>query len=167
MKWTSLVEKTALISSDELYRYRLGRRWDDGEGKMVYFLMLNPSTADAEVDDATIRRCMGFAMDWGYGRLVVGNLYGYRATDPRELARAVDPVGPSNDSHVLSDAVLADRIVCAWGAHPMASKRSEAMLGMLKEAGLMRNVGHLGMTKEGQPRHPLFLAKTTRWERFS
>lgn len=162
------MKRTALISDDGLYRYRLGRSWDWSAGsRMVYFLMLNPSTADAEVDDATIRRCIGFARSWGYGRLVVGNLYGYRATHPRDLVRAEDPVGPSNDVNVLSDAMLADRIVCAWGAHPMAVRRASAVLGLLQEAGLGSLVGHLGRTKEGQPRHPLRLPKTTPWELFA
>ena len=154
-----------MISDDGLYRYRLGRAWS-WNLSMLYFLMLNPSTADADQDDATIRRCIGFARTWGYGRLVVGNLYAYRATDPRKLALAKDPVGPENDSHVLSDAVLADRIVCAWGAHPMGAKRASGMMALLAGAGLGDRVGHLGMTADGKPRHPLRLSKSMPWQRY-
>src|SRR5581483_9586135 len=97
------------------YRYSLARFF--GDGGVVNFIMLNPSTADAETDDPTIRRCLGFAKAWGYGTLVVTNLFAYRATDPAELAKAGDPVGPDNDTRLWSEAQLSDLVVCAWGNH--------------------------------------------------
>jgi hypothetical protein len=89
---------TAVLSDCGTYRYRLGRRW--AEGPVDVWIMLNPSTADATVDDRTIRRCMEFSRRWGAGALVVGNLFALRATDPAELVRHPDPIGPDNDEHL-------------------------------------------------------------------
>jgi hypothetical protein len=169
---TGEMVRTAIISDDGLYRYRLGRRWagsDMDAGGMVYFIMLNPSTADAMKDDATIRRCIGFAKGWGFSRLLVGNLYAYRATDPKRLAKALqdpgmDAVGEGNDDFVLNDALMADRIVCAWGAHPVARLRAPVVLERL--AVVRKRLGHLGLTEGGQPKHPLRLAKDTAWIAF-
>ena len=94
------VVRSAVISECRLYRYRLDRVWDTGEAQ-VLFVMLNPSTADATVDDRTICRCMEFARAWGYGGLVVGNLFAYRATNPQQLKNVDDPVGFGKRSHVV------------------------------------------------------------------
>ena len=96
------------------YRYRLSRTWDP-TGPVVAFVMLNPSTADAEVLDPTVRRCVGFARGWGFGSLEVVNLFAFRATDPRDLLRAAAPVGAANDRAILDAASAADRVVVAWG----------------------------------------------------
>ena len=133
------------------YRYRLSRAWLLGEGT-VLFVMLNPSTADAEMDDPTVRRCMGFARRWGFQGLVVGNLFAWRATDPRELQRASDPVGPENDRHLAEMSGGADVTIVAWGAHDVQRGRASDVLGLLKGS-----VEHLGLTKQGHPRHPLYL----------
>src|SRR5688572_12745487 len=90
------VMRTAILSEDQKYRYLLGRRWQEGIGS-VTFVMLNPSTADHVVDDRTIKRCMDFARSWGHSGLEVVNLYAFRATDPDELGKQADPVGPLND----------------------------------------------------------------------
>lgn len=99
------------------YRYLLTREGLGGTGTCL-FIMLNPSTADAMVDDATIRRCSGFAQRWGYARLEVANIYAYRSTDPRALRDLADPVGPENDQYIAEAVARADKVVCAWGAHP-------------------------------------------------
>ena len=101
---TIATRKQAVLSDCGTYRYRLWRKW--GCGSPLLFVMLNPSTADAEVDDATIRRCLGFADAHGFGELEVVNLYAYRATDPADLKRAGYPVGPDNDAHI-EDAMHA------------------------------------------------------------
>lgn len=143
----------AYISEDGLYRYSLTRDLGtiDGEGTCT-FVMLNPSTADAEQDDPTIRRCMGFARSWGFARLKVVNLFAYRATDPRDLWKADAPIGPEND-HVIS-LVLggSDFAVAAWGAHAPAERVrqfAETFGGWCFYA--------LGLTKDGAPRHPLYV----------
>jgi len=148
---------SAAVSPDGVYRYELRRWWARGE--VVRFIMLNPSTADATVDDPTIRRCVGFARSWGYGSLVVHNLYALRATDPTALAAHPDPVGPDNDDHLRHWAPPRSFTVCAWGAHPMAARRAPAVLALLRAAGFTPH--HLGLTAAGAPRHPLYLPGAT------
>ncbi len=156
-------DRTALISADGVYRYRLGRAW--GNGPLAAFVMLNPSTADGEVDDPTIRRCIGFAKSWGCGSLVVVNLYALRATDPRELLTRPDPIGPENLFHVGAVAQGADLLVCAWGASipPADLTHHKAISSALRRQGAY----HLGLTKTGHPRHPLYLAASTPLTRWS
>lgn len=151
---TSMVRE-ADISDDSRYRYTLLRRWTVG-GPAATFVMLNPSTADAEQDDPTIRRCIGYARAWGMSAVRVVNLYALRATNPRELWQAADPVGPSNDAAIASCALVAAHfghpIVAAWGAHA----RPDRVAAVLALPGMER-LHSLGVTKAGQPRHPLYL----------
>lgn len=147
---------SALLSPCRTYRYALRRWW--AQTGYVRFIMLNPSTADARVDDPTIRRCVGFARAWGYGGIVVHNLFALRATDPRELAAHPDPIGPDNDRQlrgVGEGAMHCDLTVCAWGAHRMAARRGPDVLALLWAAG--ETPHHLGLTASGAPRHPLYL----------
>jgi hypothetical protein len=146
---------------DGPYRYTLWRLWDDRPH--VVFIMLNPSTADAQADDPTIRRCMGFARLWGYGGICVVNLFAYRSTDPRALATVLDPVGPRNDEQIDSTIGGADLIVAAWGAHGTIGARSAVVRALVEKH---RPLHHLGLTKNGSPRHPLYLRGDTqpvRW----
>lgn len=139
------------------YRYRLWRRWR-ASGPVVAFVMLNPSTADAERDDPTIRRCTGFARAWGFAAMTVVNLFALRATDPARLRRARDPVGPDNDRHIAAAAAGSDAVVLAWGNHGALGGRDRAVLDLL--AGSRPSC--LGVTGSGQPRHPLYLRRATR-----
>lgn len=158
-------DRGAVLSDCGLYRYRLWRQW--GNGPNVLFAMLNPSTADADVDDPTIRRCIGFAKSWGAGSLTVVNLYGWRATHPKVLNDAQGPVGEfpwephvrhainRNDVEIDAAATAADRIVAAWGAWPgPISWRPERVLDLLRPYG---DVEALALTKDGSPRHPLYV----------
>ncbi|MBI1377237.1 MAG: DUF1643 domain-containing protein [Frankiales bacterium] len=153
------VERTALI--DGPYRYVLARRWRD-DGPTAWFIMLNPSTADADTDDPTIRRCMGFALAWGMSSLAVLNLYAWRATEPKDLtwrrAIGIDVCGPHNDRFLRSLATLPDDdpIIAAWGAHAPRARADHvmAMPGMDRAQCL-------GTTKHGHPRHPLYIRSTT------
>lgn len=149
----STVDRGADISSCGRYRYRLWRRWDDRPS--VNFVMLNPSTADATLDDPTIRRCVGFARTWGYGGIVVTNLYAFRATCPRDLWGAADPVGPGNDEAIRTAAVAAGLLVCAWGNHGSVDGRAAAVLDWLRRIGVTPHA--LKVTGAGQPAHPLYL----------
>ena len=142
--------KGAVLSPCGRYRYSLTREFFMGTGR-VLFVMLNPSTADAETDDPTIRRCIGFARRWGFRELAVANLFAWRATYPRELRRVPDPVGPENDGHLIEMSDSADATIAAWGAHGAYHHRDLAVLGLLKGAE------SLGLTKQGHPRHPLYL----------
>lgn len=146
------MERTATISECGRYRYSLTRRW--GEGATCCFVMLNPSTADAEVDDPTIRRCIGFAQREGYGALEVVNLFAYRATDPKRLRNTPDPIGPENNQHLAQAFDKAGLIVAAWGAHGSFHSRNQVVRRMLNGRSMC-----LGTTAKGEPKHPLYLAK--------
>lgn len=147
------VQRDAAISTDGLYRYRLTRSW--GEGKPVNFLMLNPSTADASVDDPTIRRCIGFAKQWGYPGLIVTNLFAFRATDPRGLFRTDEPTGgEENDEAILEAALESSIVVAAWGAHPKARERARLVVNMLRKQ--VGPVYCIATTVSGSPVHPLY-----------
>ena len=121
--------------------------------------MLNPSTADECTGDPTIRRCIGFARDWGYGGVEIVNLFAMRATDPRELRRALDPVGRHNEAYVLDAAERASDVVVAWGAHGAFRSRGVATLELLSPRARLLA---LGWTKAGEPRHPLYLRRDVR-----
>ncbi|MDP9281764.1 MAG: DUF1643 domain-containing protein [Chloroflexota bacterium] len=144
----------AIFSSDRRYRYRLWRRWDRSR-PAIAFCMLNPSTADARRDDPTIRRCIGFARDWGYGGIEVVNIFALRATDPRELRSARDPVGPRNDAFMLR-AAAASAVVVAWGVHGALRDRGSEALRLF---GPRSRLLALGRTRSGAPRHPLHLPR--------
>ena len=159
----SLVEEGSVVSDAVFdptgtYRYRLSRTWAV-ERPIVGFVMLNPSTADAVVDDPTIRRCIGFARRWGYGGIVVVNLFAYRATVPRILRTVPDPVGPENDAHLLRAQSECERLVLAWGVHGKQGGRDRTVLELLDGGGPL---DCLGVTREGHPRHPLFLPRDVR-----
>lgn len=159
----------ALLSPCQRYRYLLWRDlseplFTDVGGKCL-FVMLNPSKADHMIDDPTVTRCMRFAADFGHASLVVANLFALRSTDPDALLREADPVGPENDLTLRGIASEASRIICAWGAHRMVEGRVKDVLAILRADG--RKVHHLGLTKDGHPRHPLYLkadVRPTLWE---
>ncbi len=155
---------TAVPADGGQYRYTLKRAIPGGNGQAVLFVMLNPSTADANVDDPTIRRCIGFARAWGYSRLLVGNLSAYRATKPADMLG--QPCGPLCNHHLLAMAKRADLIVCAWGSNAKGmTLRAGDVRTMLSPNG-ERPLHHLGLTKGGHPKHPLYLRADTqpiRW----
>ncbi len=136
------------------YRYTLRRELAPLlPGPAVTFVMLNPSTATDEVDDPTIRRCMDFAKRWDCTSLRVVNLFAARATDPRELRHMTDPIGPENDSAIVTEAAAAGVVVLAWGVHGTYRGRDQAVWRLLRPF----RTGHLGLTKGGHPRHPLYV----------
>ena len=150
--------KTAEISPCGLYRYSLERVWWPDVMRAL-FIMLNPSTADADADDPTIRRCMGFAKSWGLGGIEVRNLFAYRVTDPTELHHVDDPVGPDNSVLPTSPARC---VVAAWGAaacHPLVKTRALEVLAELERHRLP--VLCLGTTRMGYPKHPLYVPGNT------
>jgi hypothetical protein len=156
------MKKSAIISQDGLYRYSLTREWDEGVGT-VAFIGLNPSTADDTLDDPTIRRCIGFARSWGYSGLIMLNLFAYRATDPKNMMSAADPVGPENDKHIKLFSEIAAEIVCAWGAHGSFLKRNTDIDCLIPAHRLKA----LKLTKDGHPSHPLYLPKNLKPLTFS
>jgi hypothetical protein len=150
-----VVRRGAIMSDDGLYRYSLSRRW--GRGPRIVWIMLNPSRADGQVDDPTIRRCIGFSRAWGYGVMEVVNLYALRTPEPRVLREHPDPVGPENDRWIALAGRGAAEIVLAWGAFPWAEERGSRVLELLSG----REPRCLGLTRSGGPRHPLYVAGAT------
>jgi hypothetical protein len=147
----------AKISDCGMYRYLLTRDISIiGEAGKTVFVMLNPSTADAVENDPTIRRCIGFAESWGSSGLIVANLYALRSTDPKQLWRVSDPVGPSNDAELADLAIKHCDIVCAWGSNARPD-RVGAFVKLMKRFGA--ELWCLGTTKSGAPRHPLYLRR--------
>ena len=154
----AIAAKDALISPCGKYRYWLTRRWADGPA-LLPIVMLNPSTADAAVDDPTIRRCMSFARREGFGGVFVINLFAFRATSPDDMRASADPVGPDNDYwtiRVLKGArAINIPILAAWGAHGDHRSRANYVRGMANMHGARLTC--LGTTKQGHPRHPLYV----------
>ena len=143
------METSATISKCGQYRYELRRMWDTAK-PVVLFIGLNPSTADAITDDNTSRVCINYAQRWGYGGLLVGNLFAHRSTDPAVLLTCVDPVGPENDTWLAQLQEEASLVVCAWGGNGAYQGRGNAVLAQL------RNPHCLTTLKNGQPGHPLY-----------
>ncbi|WP_028003193.1 DUF1643 domain-containing protein [Sinorhizobium meliloti] len=150
------VTVTASLSACRTYRYRLDRVWSEAEPK-VAFIMLNPSTADEQKDDPTIRRCIGFAKSWGYGGIVVGNLFALRSTDPKALYTHADPIGPDNDKYLWDIANDCHQVIAAWGTHGALNNRGHEVAHMLNGT----NLSALKVTAGGFPGHPLYIAAST------
>lgn len=143
----------AVYSDCERYRYLLTRVW--GSGPKALFVMLNPSTATEVQNDPTVERCERRARALGYGAFRVTNIFAYRATDPKVMRAVADPVGPDNDASILGSVGWADAIVCAWGNHGLHLARGNQVEGLLRKSGAP--LFHLGLTGQGQPRHPLYV----------
>lgn len=156
-------ERGCILSDCGTYRYRLWREWDRRQPTLA-FLMLNPSTANHIADDPTITRCMARAITGKYGRLEVANLFPMRATDPGELLTHADPIGPvgSADGVVLDAIERASMVICAWGAHPAAAPRAADLMRIIELTGMGNKLYHLGLNKDGSPKHPLYIAASTR-----
>lgn len=158
------LERDAVISDCGKYRYLLRRTWDHDKPRAL-IVMLNPSTADAEVDDATIRSCIRLCKGAGYGSFEVVNIYGLRATDPKALTESDDPQGPMNERIVHAAICRCDVVICAWGAHPMAQSVAGFLLGKIRSH---RPAAYcFGKTKAGAPRHPLYIKSGTPLEVFA
>jgi hypothetical protein len=150
------VKGSALFGGDKKqYRYVLRRSWDT-QLPAIMFLMMNPSTADFEVDDPTVARCQTFARRWGGGSLYVTNTFAYRATDQRDLLAVHDPVGPENDRHILATARRVTRIIVAYGQpHRVLRQRGMDVCSLLRRNGYELHA--LKLNADGSPRHPLYV----------
>jgi len=144
---------SAVFSEDGVYRYELRRRWAAGD--LVLWVMLNPSTADEFEDDPTIRRCIGFSRRWGFGGIVVCNLFAHRSTDPKVLKLLDYPEGPENWRTIRKAATECSKTVCGWGAHGAVKCAGRKMVKRLQANGCAPQC--LGTTKSGQPKHPLYI----------
>lgn len=146
------MHKSASISECEQYRYLLTRTWDESLG-IVNFIGVNPSTADATEDDATIRKCVNYALNWGYGGLAMTNLFAYRSRDPAKLPLHHNPIGDKNDLYLRETATKSSLIILAWGTNGALEARDRGVIDMLQHHDLYC----LKKTKDGFPNHPLYL----------
>lgn len=150
------MKKDAYLSSDGMYRYMLYRKWDDKLPDVAY-IMLNPSTADHDIDDPTIRRCIGFAKSWGYGGIYVVNLFAFRSTDPKKLMFADDPIGDENSWWIRNVSRFSEKVVCAWGNGPILKKLLGNVSPLKQLEGVKHKLHYITLSKEGVPCHPLYL----------
>jgi len=146
-----------IFSEDRKYRYSLRHFWGKESDKEnpIAWIALNPSTADENKLDPTLRRIKGFSESWGYNCFYMLNIFAYRATDPREMKKQEDPVGPLNDFYIKQICKKCDTIVCAWGNHGKHLNRSEEVLKNLFDTN--PNICYLELSKIGEPKHPLYL----------
>ena len=155
-------DSEAVYSDCEIYRYLLTRTW--GNGPKALFIMLNPSTATEVQNDPTVERCERRSRALGFGAFRVTNIFAFRATDPRVMRAADDPVGPDNDTTILDGVAWADRVLCAWGNHGLHLNRGAEVTALLRARGA--GLEHLGLTGQHQPRHPLYVSydqQPVRW----
>ncbi|RKR26840.1 hypothetical protein C8C93_2090 [Acidovorax sp. 93] len=154
---------SAILSPCGLYRYRLDRQLTMGDGPVYAFFGVNPSTADASLDDATVRKWTGFCKRWGASRYVVGNVFAYRATDVKELAKVEDPHGPDIGDHITDIITEADILVPCWGNTSKVPPALQDFFDVLADALLSsgKPVRCFGLTKAGDPLHPLMLGYDT------
>ena len=147
--------KSAILSDARLYRYELRRVWDESL-PLVMFIGLNPSTADEAEDDPTIRRCISFAKSWGFGGLVMSNLWAWRATNPKDLLlKTYDPVGPDTDHHLIEAGRECALIIAAWGNGPVIKALDPER--PVHVARLFDNICVLKVNGDLQPGHPLYI----------
>lgn len=149
---TDGITRTAWFSDCGMYRYRLRHEWDASKPTLG-FLLLNPSKASHLIDDATARIGRGRSQRLGYGAMEFVNTHAYRATQPNELLTVVDPEGPENLKAIFATMAAAELVVCAWGANDLVNTRR--WLDALELVGDRGKLRHLGLTKDGHPRHPL------------
>jgi len=150
------MDQKTIFSEDRKYRYTLWRdfeSWINKNKNYVVFIGLNPSTADETKDDPTIRRCMGFTKQWGFGSLCMLNLFAYRTVNPEEMKRQIDPIGPDNDKYLLQICSEASLIIAAWGTQGNFVDRDKKIMALIPDMKCLSN------TKNGFPQHPLYVRK--------
>ena len=152
------VESEAVYSPCELYRYSLTRSWD-ADGPRLVFIMLNPSKATELANDPTVERCERRARALGYGAFRVCNIFAWRETHPKLLRKATHPIGPENRAILIESAKWADTVICAWGVHGDHLRQGTEITNLLQQTNAP--LFHLGLTKDGHPRHPLYVAYAT------
>tara|TARA_Y100000739_G_C20611082_1_gene468641 strand:- start:3384 stop:3893 length:510 start_codon:yes stop_codon:yes gene_type:complete len=145
----------ATYSDCGCYRYSLSRVWEPKKKKLT-FVLLNPSTATELQNDPTVERCERRARTLGFGGFLVCNIFAWRDTSPEKMKKAYDPIGNHNDNAILDACVWGDTIICAWGTHGSHLNRGEKVLKMIKT--ISKNPYHLGLTKAGYPKHPLYIS---------
>lgn len=157
--WPGFVDKPsgAVFSDDQIYRYLLWRKWSEADP--LCYVLLNPSTATEVLDDPTIRRCIGFAKRENAGGMFILNMFGLRSTDPKGLYKIEDPEGPENIRWIQEITTIYKRAIVAWGAHGSLMGQNKKILDCLQNNGVL--IRCFGITKSGNPKHPLYLRNDT------
>jgi len=148
-----MINSDAIFSKDRIYRYVLTREWDLKKPSLM-IISLNPSTADEKINDPTIQRCIGFAKQWGFGKLIVTNLFSFRATSPKDLFKSKNPVGDKNDYWIKKLSKKVNKIVLAYGNYGKFKNRHEKILKIINNPYCIKE------SKTGMPMHPLYLKYT-------
>jgi len=150
------IQKDAIFSPCKAYRYTLSRKWNSSPDKEGYtlFVMLNPSTADENILDPTVRRCLYYTIKWGYGDMHVCNIFALRSTNPKRLYESIDPIGQENDKYICNEVKNANIVIAAWGSHGKYKNRGNEVMKMIST---IKDVHYLKLTKENIPCHPLYL----------
>lgn len=154
IRTTTLGESGAIFSDCRNYRYELWRIWDVTKPTLT-FIMLNPSTADAMINDPTVERCERRAIAGGFGRLNVVNIFAYRSTDPSKLYTLADPIGQLNNAHICEVAMRSDMVICGWGKHGALHDRGNEVIEMLLSKYI--KLYALKINKDESPKHPLYV----------
>ena len=159
---TNSINGSAIFDESRQYRYHLTRSriaTRHRSQKKLIFIMLNPSSADAEHDDPTLKACTQFAQGWGYSQLHIVNLFAYRTAQPAALTQISDPIGPENDHYLIHTATVADRIILAWGNWGLWLNRAQTVINLL--GPYRHKLYYLKRNKTQQPCHPLYIRRTT------
>ena len=143
------IKKRAIFSPCQTYRYSLTRIWNENK-KLILFIGLNPSTADETSDDPTIRKCMHYAYQWGFGGLIMVNLFAFRATLPNDLKKSKFPVGKNNNQFIINAILESEMAVVAWGNDGQLYGRDKEVLEFIP------NPMCININKTGLPAHPLY-----------
>ncbi len=144
------IKKNAILSQDRKHRYMLSRIWDENTGAVV-FIGLNPSTADENNDDRTIKKCIKYAKDWGYGGIYMINLFSFRATNPNKMLSALNPTNDENDKYIEKYINIGKKVICAWGNDGSFQDRNNDITNKFKDLYCLK------LNQTGQPAHPLYL----------
>ena len=155
-----MTKSGAIISEDCKYRYVLWRIWDSSI-PLINIIGLNPSTADETVDDPTMRRCKSFSKEWGYGGFYMTNLFAFRTPYPKDLLKEVDPIGRDNNRWIKEISSKVDKVVLAWGTKGNINNRDAFVYNLVQEKSYC-----LALTKDGFPKHPLYIKSGTRLQKF-
>lgn len=153
------ITSSARFNSTRTHRYSLWRIWNENIKPLVV-IGLNPSTADEYENDPTVSKCIVWAREWGFGGLIMLNIFAYRATDPKEMKRHPEPVGEDNNKHILKHCERAGLILCAWGNDGAFRDRAKEVLALLESFDLYC----MGTNQDGSPKHPLYLKYKTKRE---
>lgn len=146
------MESSAVFSKDRIYRYELWRKYDNNL-PFCMFIALNPSTATETEDDPTVRRCIQYSKDWRYGGLCMTNIFAFRATNPKDMMKFNEPIGPENNETLKRLSEKAGIIVAAWGKEGTFMNRGQEIIDLIP------NLYCLKKNKDGSPSHPLYLKK--------